>query len=186
MNSFNQSRAGFECIACGGRSTRELWVSENFIYGSGKDEVNLTVNIPELHCDDCGMAYTDDRAEVARHNAACKHLKINTPEEIISIREQAGLNQKDFAEISRIGRASLSRWETGDVFQNGSIDNLIFLLQYPENIQRLQARFRVAKTIQSQSSVEKTSKNKFRCLSAEQIGNYRKRSEKFDLFAVAA
>ena len=39
-----------------------------------------------------------------------------------------------------ISNASLQRWETGEVIPNASSGRLIYLLQYPENINRLRAR----------------------------------------------
>lgn len=183
MNFQSQPHMDQTCIACGGGSVRESWVVDKFTYGSGENEAKLSVEIPELHCEDCQMVYTDHRAETLRHNAVCKHLKIFNPQQIVEVREAAGLSQQAYAEITGIGRASLSRWENGAGFQNSSIDNLLFLTTFNENIERLSVRS--VQEDESENGLPEFSARTFRCLSREQIGKLRKRSDKFHLYPVA-
>jgi transcriptional regulator with XRE-family HTH domain len=50
------------------------------------------------------------------------------------------MGQSEFAELAGIGRASLSRWESGQHIQNRSSDNLLFLLSFRENMTKLRRR----------------------------------------------
>ena len=50
------------------------------------------------------------------------------------------LTRSEFAAITKFGETSLSRWETGAVIQNLANDQLLYLLQFPENLQRLRER----------------------------------------------
>ena len=45
-----------------------------------------------------------------------------------------------FAEMTRLGEASLARWEKGLLIQNPANDQLLYLLRFPENVERLRAR----------------------------------------------
>lgn len=173
----HHDQAGHDCPACGNNS-QEQWSSEDFIYGEGKDEVSLKAFVPKLHCEACGLVFTDERAEVIRHEAVCEHLRILPPKKIAEIREKHGFTQKEFAELSRIGRASLSRWETGDVTQNGSTDNLVYLLGFSDNVNRLQTRFKQEEVREERQERACVVRNrKFRCLSKEMIGILSKRPE---------
>jgi transcriptional regulator with XRE-family HTH domain len=63
-----------------------------------------------------------------------------TPAEITAIRERYHLSRAEFARLTRIGEASLARWEGGLIIQNGSIDQLLYLLTFSENLDRLRHR----------------------------------------------
>jgi DNA-binding transcriptional regulator YiaG len=96
--------------------------------------------MPVYICEDCGYEFFDERGESARHDAVCRHIGVQTPDEIRKVREAAGLSRAEFCQISGFGIASLQRWETGEVIPNASSDRLIYLLQYGENLSRLRAR----------------------------------------------
>jgi len=63
-----------------------------------------------------------------------------TPKEIINLRKRQGLTRAEFAQRSRIGEASLARWETGEFIQTQANDNYLFLLGFPENMDRIMKR----------------------------------------------
>jgi len=129
-----------ECPNCGGReitTTREV---ERFKFGKGADAVELAATIPVRRCVSCGFEYTDSEAEDAHHEAVCRHLGVLTPREIVSLRKRYGLSRSEFAETTRIGEASLHRWETGQLVQNPGYDQLLYLLRYPTNMDRLKER----------------------------------------------
>ena len=45
-----------------------------------------------------------------------------------------------FSRLTRIGEASLGRWENGLLIQNLAYDHLLYLLTFPENLERLKFR----------------------------------------------
>lgn len=156
-----------ECPACGSDRISEREKIEYFEYGSEKESVTLSAVVPLLVCAECGEKFTDERGEHARHASVCAHLNILEPDEIIAIRQRNNMTQTEFSATSRIGRASLTRWESGAVCQNGSIDGLIYLLGYPENVERLKSRFQP--NLIEEKQVELISKTRFRSLTTEQI-----------------
>jgi transcriptional regulator with XRE-family HTH domain len=50
------------------------------------------------------------------------------------------LTQAEFAEVTKLGEATLSRWERGIVIQNQAYDNYLYLLGYEENLQKIRER----------------------------------------------
>jgi DNA-binding transcriptional regulator YiaG len=63
-----------------------------------------------------------------------------TPREVEGIRTRLGMTRAAFAELTRLGEASLARWEKGLLIQNPGNDQLLYLLQFPENVKRLRSR----------------------------------------------
>jgi DNA-binding transcriptional regulator YiaG len=97
--------------------------------------------VPLRRCRDCGFEFLDSVAEERQHDAVCRHLGVMTPAEIRQIRQKAGsLSRGEFAKISRVGEASLGRWERGELIQNAANDQLLYLLTFPENLNRLRER----------------------------------------------
>lgn len=168
-----------ECPACGSISVTEREQLEEFEYGAGKDHAVLQAIVPVCTCSQCGTQFTDERAERSRHASICRHLIILEPAQITAIRERYRATQVEFAEISRIGRASLARWETGAIYQNGSIDNLMYLLGFPENFERLKDRFSSARACNQEPS--NPSKRHFRCLTEKQMASMKLCSSLFEL-----
>ena len=128
------------CIECGGSRIAERIMEQAFPYGSHGDEVQLTASMPVFTCLDCGYEYFDERGEAARHAAVCRHSGVQTPEEIRKTREATGLTRAEFCHLTGFGSASLQRWEAGSIIPNTSSDRLMFLLRYPENVERLMER----------------------------------------------
>lgn len=129
------------CDACGeegGVTVAER--TQSFRYGEGEDAVELTVEVPVYECVHCGLSYTDDLAEELRHAEVCRHLDRLPPSQIRGIRRLHGVSQEEFSEISRIGIASLARWETGAVIQNPGYDEYLRLLGIPEIFERVKRR----------------------------------------------
>ena len=84
----------------------------------------------------------DGEAEDLCHVAICKHLGVMSPEQIKALRGLYKLTQTQFCEVSKLGEATLSRWERGIVVQNSAYDNYLYLLGFIENMDRLQQRQR--------------------------------------------
>jgi putative zinc finger/helix-turn-helix YgiT family protein len=111
-----------------------------FTYGVGEKAVKLKAEVPLLSCPDCGFEYTDYRADEAKHDAVCRYLGVMPPFEILALRKGYNVTRARFAEITGIGEASIARWETGELIQNASIDNYLYLLSFTENLEKLQKR----------------------------------------------
>lgn len=179
IDHFVASNSSVTCPSCGKQEVSERLVNEGFEYGSGEKSVVLNVTIPLCSCGNCGLEFTDYRAEDIRNSAVCHHLKLLSPAEILAIRERHGMSQQAFADVSRIGRASLARWECGSIIQNASADSLLYLLGFQDNVDRLKNRF-------NQSDDErlsgKASNARFRSLSVESAMYYRNEAASFRLY----
>ncbi len=128
------------CASCGASSVGTEMVVEEFAYGGGEDSVPLRATVPMRTCRECGFQFTDHHAEDARHDAVCRHLGVMTPREVEAVRTRLGMTRAAFAEITRLGEASLARWEKGLLIQNPANDQLLYLLRFPENVERLRSR----------------------------------------------
>ena len=131
-----------KCGNCGGTAVATQLEPQQFEYGTAPNIVLLTASVPVRTCGDCGFRYTDEEAETARHDATCRHLGVMTPREVEATRRRLGLSRAELSKISRIGEASLARWENGLLIQNSANDQLLFLLTFPENLCRLRDRTR--------------------------------------------
>ena len=139
MNA-DASKPGMTCAFCSsGQLTARMEVEE-FPYGTEGDPVVLKARVEVFRCQDCQFEFAGHEAEKARHLAVCRHLGVMTPAEIKSLREQYGLSRADFASVTRIGEASIGRWEAGALLQSRAYDNYLYLLQYEDNFVRLTNR----------------------------------------------
>jgi putative zinc finger/helix-turn-helix YgiT family protein len=132
--------SNLECPSCGSRDVRTSVEIERFPYGEGRDAVELDIEVPVRTCLSCGFQFTDAAADDAREFAIRRHLRLLTPAEIMDIRRACAASRKDFAAVTRIGDASLARWENGQLVQSGALDQLLYLLCFAENFERLRSR----------------------------------------------
>ncbi|MDN2699293.1 hypothetical protein O0882_23535 [Janthinobacterium sp. SUN073] len=114
---------------------REL---EKFEYGRGKDLAVLNIYIPVSSCRNCGFEFVGEKADEIRYDAICNHLRLLTPGRIQEMRVRLSGSQKLFAELTHLGQASIQRWENRQVLQSESNDLYLRLLEFPENVERLQ------------------------------------------------
>jgi putative zinc finger/helix-turn-helix YgiT family protein len=129
-----------QCPACGKESLGTRVEETSFVYGTGAAAVDLTCSVPVHKCADCAFEFTDDKAEDARDLAVRRYLKVMTPEQIRAIRDSYRISRREFGAVTRIGEASLARWESGEIIQNAGYDQFLYLLKFPENLQRLKER----------------------------------------------
>jgi putative zinc finger/helix-turn-helix YgiT family protein len=129
-----------QCPNCGKHSLSTVLETDKILYGSGKDATEIPVELPVRTCSECGFQYTDEEAEDVRHDAVCRHLGLMTPGEITALRKRYNMNRAEFADLTRFGEASLARWETGRLMQNAANDQLLYLLSFESNVERLQNR----------------------------------------------
>jgi putative zinc finger/helix-turn-helix YgiT family protein len=133
--SFPAAKA--RCPLCGELSTRVSYERETFPYGVGENQVSLTVHVPVIQCDACGGEVTAAAAEEIRHAAVCHHLGRLSPNEVRAIREQYGLTQQEWANKTKLGVASIKRWESGNLIQNEAMDCYMRLLAIPSNLTKI-------------------------------------------------
>jgi putative zinc finger/helix-turn-helix YgiT family protein len=142
-NSRSVSGKGvFVCPGCGGKNVETSQEEYRFTYGTGEDGVELSVEIPVRMCAACGFSFHDCVAEDICHAAVCQHLGVMTPGQIRDLRTLHGLTQAEFAEVTKLGEATVSRWERGVVVQNQAYDNYLYLLGLGDNFSALRDRGR--------------------------------------------
>lgn len=110
---------------------------ETFQYGHGDDTPTLSAHVSVYTCRSCGEDFLDHTADEARHTAVCRHLGVLTPDEIANIRTRYGLSRAEFSKITRLGEATLARWERGSLIQNLANDRYLRLLSEVDNLARL-------------------------------------------------
>ena len=128
------------CPNCGSSRVDTHRQADLFPYGTGDAAVELSAVVPFRECAECGFEFTDAEAEDARHEAICRHLGVMAPQQVAEVRGQYRMTRAAFAERSRIGEASLARWETGQLIQNAANDNYLYLLSFQQNMDRLEWR----------------------------------------------
>jgi len=125
-----------DCPNCGAHAIHVAVESHRFMYGAEKP-VELVASYPVWTCASCGFNYKDGRAEEIEHVTVCRHLGLLTPQEIRDFRKRHGLSRLDLVRLTRLGEASLKRYETGAVLQNASIDRFLRLIDDPEVMKKL-------------------------------------------------
>lgn len=130
----------YVCPDCGSTRVQTSEERHNFTYGRGEDKADLEVIVPVHTCSDCDASFLDHVAEDLCHDAVCQHLGVMTPSQIKGLRELYGLKQAKFCHITKLGVATLSRWERGLIIQNQAYDNYLYLLGFTENLDRIRIR----------------------------------------------
>lgn len=116
------------CPNCDSTHVENRETTDRFQYGVGDNAVELAATLPISHCCDCGLEYSGEDAERIRHDVICEHLQLLTPHRIAEVRASHQVSRAKFAEISRIGMATLARWENGEILQNAAMDMYMRLL----------------------------------------------------------
>lgn len=151
----NDVDVAMTCFECGSNNVERAVRRQVFEYG--EPVVQLFAEMPVYTCRSCDFQFAGPEAEEARHEAVCRHLGVFTPSEIIAIRERTGLSRAQFAEQTGIGIASLKRWESGAVIQNVANNNLIYLMSFRDNLDRLKQRIDQSSAGSANSSAKEES-----------------------------
>ena len=123
----------FDCDSPVGKT----WATHAFTYGLGAAAVELTVDIPIHVCPSCGLEFLDDEAETLKHEAVCAHLGVLSPNEIRGIRRMHGMSRAAFSKATRLGEATLNRWENGILIQSAANVRYLRLLKDANNMRLL-------------------------------------------------
>ncbi len=120
---------GRRCPSCGHEPLVAQRIRDEFEYGPEDERVTVVAEaVPVLACPACGETLYGPEAAAIRHQAICRALGLLSPAEIKSIRERFGPDQGDFARLTGIGVATLSRWERGRLLQTRALDRYLRLL----------------------------------------------------------
>jgi putative zinc finger/helix-turn-helix YgiT family protein len=125
------------CPECESTSIETRIQAETFLYGVEPESIQISATVPVQRCQSCGFEWFDHLAEVAKHEAVCRHLGLLTPREVRAIREKHGLSKVKLAELTHIGIATISRWERGIQLQSPGYDKFLRLISYSDNVVRL-------------------------------------------------
>jgi putative zinc finger/helix-turn-helix YgiT family protein len=118
------------CPNCGHAPLCEETITDRFEYRPDGEEP-LSVEVPDVPvevCPKCGEKYLGPAAARIQHAAVCRALGLLTPAEIQAIWEHLGPTQTEFARLTGIGEATLSRWERGRILPNRAMDRYLRLL----------------------------------------------------------
>lgn len=125
------------CANCGSANVSTSMETDRFTHGDGDDAAELAVVVPVRTCSDCGTQFTDEEAERLRHEAVCQRVGVLTPREVRDIRAQYRMSRAEFANVTRLGEATIARWESGATLPTAAYDQYLRLLRSPENLARL-------------------------------------------------
>ena len=128
------------CPNCGHSPLCEETVTDRFTYqteGEGPIDIEAP-NVPIEVCPNCHERYYGPAAVRVQQTAVARTLGLLTPAEIQAIRERFGPTQADFARLTGIGEATISRWEHGRMLPNPAMDRYLRLLDAnPSNVSLL-------------------------------------------------
>src|SRR5947209_3663186 len=120
---------GRRCPSCGHQPLVAQRIRDEFQYGPDNERLTVVAEaVPVLTCPACGEVLYGPEAAAVRHQAICRALGLLPPAQIKAIRERLGPDQEDFARLTGIGVATLSRWERGRLLQTRALDRYLRLV----------------------------------------------------------
>ena len=131
---------GKKCGSCGSGRVQTRKQIKVLNYGTLDKPVGLQAEVPVYRCADCEFMYTDREASELCHDAVCRYRDVMTPKEVREIRNSYNQSIKEFSKQTGIGAASINRWEKGALIQNKAMDNYLYLLNFPRNLDELSIR----------------------------------------------
>jgi HTH-type transcriptional regulator/antitoxin MqsA len=142
---------GRRCPSCGHQPLVAQRIRDEFEYGPDDERMRVVAEaVPVLTCPACGEVLYGPEAAAIRHQAICRALGLLSPAEIKALRERLGPDQEDFARLTGIGVATLSRWERGRLLQTRALDRYLRVLdavpQTAEFLKTLQKPARASAT----------------------------------------
>jgi putative zinc finger/helix-turn-helix YgiT family protein len=130
------------CPACGAGFLQPKTVTKHLGHElDGKWRPVTVTKMPVEVCTQCGEQFSGPEAAKLHHEAICRAFGFLTPAEICTLRQEVlGLTQEEFAQLTGIGLATISRWERGRLVQNRAMDTYLRLLKAnPANIRLLRS-----------------------------------------------
>jgi putative zinc finger/helix-turn-helix YgiT family protein len=126
-----KSRKLRRCPACGEGWLKRAFVRDEFSHEEdGNPKTVVAMKVPVERCENCGEIFRGPDSARLHHEAICRTFGFLTPREIVELREDAlKLTQEEFARLTGIGLATISRWERGRLVQNRAMDRYLRLLR---------------------------------------------------------
>lgn len=112
-------------------------VTEEVTIRTALGSFQTTITYPQVVCENCGEAFTDAAGAAVYDGGIENKRKTFVSTQIRQIREATGLSRAEFLAVTKLGDASLTRWETGTGEPTAAYASFLELLRLPENIQRL-------------------------------------------------
>lgn len=183
QSDFGSEPVPVECAVCGDSHVRtELRVRETEIFVTESQTRKLSFEVPVRVCEKCGFEFTDHTAEAIEDDTVRDFYRLLTAGEIVSLRKRRNWSQRDFADLTGIGVASIARWETRAKMQSVAYDNLMRLADNDANIAKLKQIAAARRQAEQSIKVEK-GRPKFRCIEGgKSIAASMERSNSFKLF----
>jgi putative zinc finger/helix-turn-helix YgiT family protein len=115
-----------KCPECASGRLVPFIRDEEFDHDLGDEIIKVRAKgVPVERCNVCGMIASGPDAARVRHEAICAAAGFLTPSEIKTLREQFGWSQKDLADLTGLGMATISRYERGRLLQNRSTNKIL-------------------------------------------------------------
>lgn len=101
----------------------------------------IVKKVPVEVCTECGETFRGPEASKRHHDAICQAFGFLSPNDILELREKTlRLTQEEFARLTGIGLATISRWERGRLVQNRAMDRYLRVLrEHPSSIRYLKS-----------------------------------------------
>lgn len=131
MKKRTEKRQPSRCPLCGHEPLEARRRRERFWHGVGKERVEVEAqDVPVEVCTnpECGETFSGPDAAAVRHEAICRTLGLLSPVQIRQLRQRFGKNRGEFARLTGIGVATLSRWEHGRLLPTRALDRYLRVL----------------------------------------------------------
>lgn len=106
----------------------------------GRTQRIVIENLPIPTCSQCGYQTLDRSTLSCIAEETYKQLGLLTPNQIRKKRESLGLTQQRLQELLGLGGNTLSRWETGHVYQSRALDRFLRLFFASDQSRRILER----------------------------------------------
>jgi|SRR5688572_6289329 len=129
-----------QCFFCGSSSLVRREVEERVSFESVFGLRIEKLILPGLVCETCGAAVIGDEGQELRDQEIVAKRRKAIANDILQIRGDTDMSRDEWLALTRLGDASLSRWENGSHEPTAGYINYLYLLRFQSNVQRLLER----------------------------------------------
>ena len=134
------------CPHCERKGTLHLeTVTDEVTIRTTLGSFQTAITYSQVVCDSCEEAFTDAAGAAVYDSEIESKRKAFVAAQVRQIRELTGLSRSEFLAITKLGDASLTRWETGAGEPTAAYASFLVLLRLPENLRHLVAADRSAR-----------------------------------------
>ena len=124
-----QQSSSPKCPICQNGGLVRAQVERAFEYGVGDMRVPTSAPISVLLCDSCGSQIDTPETGRQMEDAGRRAVGMMVGDDFRSFREGLSLSLREMSRMTGIGTATLSRWESGRLRPNRSLDLLMQILR---------------------------------------------------------